>query len=137
MPVGRNDQALLFRRAIDVGRNDLAVPVNEFRRIRVVEQIDRDRHAFAQADQRSRDLAVVADGADGVILRDVGQHRRDAQRYVGGSGRHRNRLRPECRGAVERLQPASARPLPVAASSQKVHAGRVCMSIALTAYRQT
>ncbi len=54
MAVGGHGKAFLFRCAIDVGRNDQSVPVNEFRGIGVVEQVDRDRDAFAEADERGR-----------------------------------------------------------------------------------
>ena len=44
------------------------MPVDEFRCIRVIKQIHGDGDAFAKADQRSRNRAVIADGTDSVPL---------------------------------------------------------------------
>jgi hypothetical protein len=60
--------------------------VDEFGRIGVVEQIHGNRDAFAQADERSWHGAVVADGGDGVVLGDIGEHVADAQGDIGGFG---------------------------------------------------
>jgi hypothetical protein len=50
MSVSRDGQALLFLRAIHLRGNRLPVPMHQFWRIGVVEQIHGDRDAFAQAD---------------------------------------------------------------------------------------
>ena len=83
----RDRGRIFFFDAVDVGRNNLSVPVNVFRRVRLVEDIHRDGDALAQADQRTRNAAVVPDRADGVVLGDIHQDRTDAQRNVGRAGR--------------------------------------------------
>ncbi len=121
MSVGGNGEAFLFGRAIDIGQHHQPVPVNKTGGIGIVEQVDRDGDAFPQSDQRTRNLPVVADGTNGVILRDVRQHRPDAQRYIGGSGGRAARL-PWRTGCNLR----GKRPLPPTAASRK--APSVCVS---------
>ena len=106
VPVRRHHQALFLGGAIDVGRNDLAVPMDQLRRVRVVEQIHGHRHAFAHPDQRTRNAAVIPERADGVVLGDIDQHRTDPQRDVGLTG-----IRSGCRFGRG----------PIAASQQQAH----------------
>jgi len=53
-----NHETFLFRRSVDIGRNDQSVPMDELGRIGVIEQVDCDRDTFLQADQRTGDLAL-------------------------------------------------------------------------------
>src|SRR5215469_911863 len=68
MAVGGNYQALFLQRAVHVRGNDLPVPVHQLWRIGLVEDIHDRRHAFMQANQRTRNLPVIAEGADGVVV---------------------------------------------------------------------
>ena len=89
MAAGRDLQALLFSRPVYRRRNDLAVPVNQLRGIRLVEQIYRHRDALSQPNQRTGYGPVVSQSADRVFFCDVCQYSTDVQRHVGrarGSG---------------------------------------------------
>ncbi len=78
----RHHQAFFFLSAVDIGWDDLPVPVDELGDVGIVEEVHRYRHALVQANERAWNTAVVADGADGVVFGDVDQNGRDAQRYV-------------------------------------------------------
>jgi hypothetical protein len=87
---GRYLQTLLFSRAVNLRRYDLAVPVNQFGNIRIVEKINRHRNSFAKADNRSGSRAVVSNRAYGMVFRYIQKHRGNPQRHVGfatGTGR--------------------------------------------------
>jgi len=60
-----NRRALFFG-AIDLGRDEHAMPVDEFRRVGIVEDIDGDGLAFLEAQHRSGSGAVVANGGENV-----------------------------------------------------------------------
>jgi hypothetical protein len=62
------------------------MPADQFRGIRIVEQIDGHRDTFVQADQGAWDAPVISNGADGVILGDIDQDRADPQRDIGRRG---------------------------------------------------
>src|ERR1700730_13728133 len=67
MAVSRNLQALLLGRAVHQCRDDLTMPVDESRGIRVVGQIDSHRADFMKADERPGNSSVVSDSTYGVI----------------------------------------------------------------------
>ena len=69
--------------AVHVGRNQHAVPMHEFRRIGVVDDLHRDRLALAHAQHRARCSAVVADRGENVGAVELDRDRGDAQRVVG------------------------------------------------------
>src|SRR5450432_1343973 len=83
MAVGRDFKALLLRSTIYGRRNNLTMPVDEFRSIRVVEKIDGHRNALLEADERSRNRSVVPYGANRVLLGDISQHSADPKCYIG------------------------------------------------------
>ena len=57
--VWRNEGRAFLRCAVDVARNHLTVPVDEFRRVGVVVNVDNHALAFFKAQERTRKLAVV------------------------------------------------------------------------------
>jgi hypothetical protein len=67
----RHHDALLFAGAVDLGGDELAVPMYELGTVSIVIYLDRDLFAFAQPDQGSRDLTIVTDGTDSLVFRDV------------------------------------------------------------------
>src|SRR5206468_9208232 len=77
-----NLEALLLRGSVHRGGNDLPVPVDQLRRVCLVEQINGYGDSLAQANQRSGHRAVVSDGAYGVSFRDVGQHGADTEGQI-------------------------------------------------------
>ncbi len=64
--VGRHERGALLFGAVDFGRNEHAVPVDQFRGIGVVDDVDGDRFALAHSEDRPGRGAVVADGRDDV-----------------------------------------------------------------------
>ena len=83
------------------------------RGIGFVEKIDSHWLAFSQTNRRARRRAVISDGADGMVLRDIRQHCSNSQRDIG---------RPAGATAASRppfLQPASSKPLPAAMPDRK------------------
>ena len=74
MTPSRHFEALLLRSPVHRSRNDLTMPMDKFRSVRVIEQIDGDRNAFTKADQRSGHVPVVSDGADRVAFGNIRQH---------------------------------------------------------------
>ncbi len=59
----------LFRRAVDVHRNLLAVPMQLFRGVGIVLDIDDDPAPFVQAQERPRELSIVGRGGDDLVRR--------------------------------------------------------------------
>ncbi len=58
--VGRNEGSALFGGAVDVGRDELAVPVELLGNVGVVVDVDGDGLSFFEAKQRAGKLAVVS-----------------------------------------------------------------------------
>ena len=81
--VRRHQRRALLLGAVHLGRNQHAVPVHQLRRVGVVDDLDRDRLAFAHAQHRAGRSAVVADGGENVRAVELDRHRRDAQGVVG------------------------------------------------------
>lgn len=100
MAVGRDFKALFFNRAINGRRNDLTMPVDKFRGVRVVKQIDGRGDPLAKADERSRYRSVLSRGANRVFLGDICQHWADVQSDVGrASGYSPLSAQTACRSA--------------------------------------
>jgi len=78
----RHVRCALFRRAIDLTRDDLAVPVDQFRRVRVVVNIDDGLLPFLEAQQGSGKLAIVQRCRDDVLWRKLDEPSGDPQRVV-------------------------------------------------------
>ena len=64
--VRRHQRRALFFGAIHLRRNQHAVPMHQFRRIRIVDHVNGHRLAFAHAQHRPGRGAVVADGRENV-----------------------------------------------------------------------
>jgi hypothetical protein len=79
----RHNLTFLFGRAIHARWNDQSMPVNEFRSVRIVKQIDSNWDTFPHANERAGNLSVVPDRAYRVTLCDICEDRRYAQRNVG------------------------------------------------------
>ena len=90
--VGRNEWSALFGGAVDVGGNELAVPVQLLGNVGVVANIDGDLLAFFQAKQRAGKLAVVGGDGDDALGRDFQGLGGDGESVVGRDVRHRSRL---------------------------------------------
>ncbi|HEX7090888.1 MAG TPA: hypothetical protein VF192_12180, partial [Longimicrobiales bacterium] len=60
-PVGRHGRCALLGGPIDLRRHELAVPVHQLGRIRLVDQLDNDRAPLAQPYDRRWNTPVVAD----------------------------------------------------------------------------
>ena len=87
MAMGGDFKTFLFSRPVYGRRDYLAMPVHEFRGVRVVEQIDGRRDALAKADEGSRNGSVVSEGADGVTFCEIRQHWAYAQCEIGWTAR--------------------------------------------------
>ena len=74
-----------FRCAVNIGRDDLTVPVELLGRVGVVVNLYRDRSAFFEPQERSGELAVVGDCGDDVLRRDLNRSRGNAQNVIGRS----------------------------------------------------
>jgi hypothetical protein len=72
----------LFGGAIDVARDRLAVPVDEFGNVVVVVDVNDRALAFLEAQQRTGKLAIVERRRDDVLRSKFGQAGRDAQGVV-------------------------------------------------------
>src|ERR1019366_3592657 len=83
MAMGGGFKALLFSRPVYGRRDNLTIPVDELRRVRIVEQIDGRGDALAKTDEGSRDSSVVSESADGVTFCDIRQYRAYAQCEIG------------------------------------------------------
>ena len=59
MAVRRDERRALFGGAVDVGRHGLTVPVQLLGRVGVVVDVDDDRAALTQPQERARKLPVV------------------------------------------------------------------------------
>src|SRR5581483_11002316 len=79
---GNRGRAFFFR-AVNFGRNQLTVPVNEFGNICIVQDVYGDWLAFANANQRPGRSSVVTDGTERAVRRELDQGRSDFQREIG------------------------------------------------------
>ena len=96
--MGANPGRALFRGAVDVSGDFLAVPVKLLWRIRVVEDVDGDWLAFLEAQQWTRELAVVGRGRDDAVGRDFDRVGLNADGVAGASAvLHVRRLAPRGR----------------------------------------
>ena len=66
-----NERRAFFRCAVHIDRDLLTVPVNLFRRIRIVVNVDGYFAASFEAKQRPRKLAVVGDSGDDSLRCDL------------------------------------------------------------------
>src|ERR1700755_1154803 len=66
-----NDRRSLFGRAVLHGGQVKAMPMNEIGVTRLVDNVDLDRHAFAQAESRAGHRPVIAGRLDHLIWRDL------------------------------------------------------------------
>jgi hypothetical protein len=57
---GHYERRTLFRRSVDIGRNELAVPVHLLRGIGLITEVNRDSLAFLETKQWTRELPVVS-----------------------------------------------------------------------------
>src|SRR6516225_9995361 len=87
--VRRHIRGAFFGCAVDVGWDDLAVPVHELGRIRVVEYVDRDRVPFFETQQRAGELAIIERRRNDVVGRELNKTRSNAQGHVRRSGLNR------------------------------------------------
>src|ERR1039458_6747288 len=78
--VGRNKGCALFRSSIHVNGHHLAVPMQLFWHICIVEYVHGDLLAFLEAKQRPRKLPVVGSRRDDPVGRDLDRRRLDVQR---------------------------------------------------------
>jgi hypothetical protein len=95
-----------FGGAIDIIRDELSVPVQLFRRVRVVVDVDGGLLAFLKAQQRAGKLAIVSDAGQNVLGRNFDRGRRDSERVVcwliGGNCDHvRNRRKSGRENRIE------------------------------------
>jgi hypothetical protein len=81
--MGRDGGRALFRGPIDIAWNHLPMPVDEFRRIGVVMNVDDDALPFLEVQQRPRKLSVVEHSRDDMIRRKLHETAGDAKRVVG------------------------------------------------------
>ena len=70
--------------AIDVGRDFLAMPMQLFRRIGLIQDVHRHLLTFFKANERPGELAIVGDGGKNLMRRNLDKSRLDAQGVVGG-----------------------------------------------------
>ena len=63
----RNERRAFFRGAIDIGGKKLPVPMQLLGRVGLIVNVDRDRLAFFEAEQRPRELTVVGSRGDDAI----------------------------------------------------------------------
>ena len=82
----RDRRRALLLHSIDIGWNQHAVPMHQFRYIRVVDYIHAYGLAFAHPQHRSGRGVVVSDGAQNVVGRELHGNRSDAQGVVGFAG---------------------------------------------------
>ena len=82
MPMGRYLKALLFFGAVEAGWYHLPVPVHQFRRRRVIDQVDGHRHALAKPNEGPGYCPVVTRGTDSMTFGDVHLDGTDAERDV-------------------------------------------------------
>ncbi len=81
--MGRDNRRTLLLGAVDVGWDEQPVPVDELRRIGVVDDFYGDGLAFAHAQDGAGGGAVVADGGEDVGPVELDGDRRDAEGVVG------------------------------------------------------
>lgn len=82
--VGRDEWRSFFGGAIDVGRNELTVPVQLLGRVGVVVDIDGDLLTFFQAEEGAGKLPVVGGDGDDAFGCEFQGPGGDGQRVVGG-----------------------------------------------------
>src|SRR5204863_6394607 len=109
--------ALLFRGSVYGRRDNLTMPMYEFRNVGIVEQVDGRGDALAKADEGSGDGSVVSERVDRVPFRDIRQYRANA-REIGRTARSGLFSSPTL-GPAERLHPAKRRPEAATASVKK------------------
>ena len=78
-PVRLNQRRAFFLGAIDLRRNQHSVPMNQLRRISLVDHINAHRFSFAHPQNRSRRRAVIANGRKNVRRVEFDLNRRNAQ----------------------------------------------------------
>ncbi len=83
-PVWRHEGRALFRGAIDIGRDGLAVPMDLLRPVGVIVDVDGDALAFFEAQQRAGELTVVVGDGDDAIGRELDGRGGDGEAVVGG-----------------------------------------------------
>ena len=79
----RNERRALFGCSIDIGRNELPVPVELLRRVGLIVNLDFYPLPFLQTQQRPRKLSVVGRDGDDAIRRQLNGFRGDRERVVG------------------------------------------------------
>ena len=79
----RHGRGALFIRAIHFRRHEQAVPMNQFRGLRIVEYVYCDRLAFMQPQDRTRRRAVVTCRLDLFLRGNFPFDRRNANGHVG------------------------------------------------------
>jgi len=78
----RNKWSAFFGSSIHIDGNLLTVPMQLFRRIRVVVNVNRDLPPFRKTKQRSRKLSVVGNGGNDSLGRDLDRGGLDVQCVV-------------------------------------------------------
>jgi len=84
--MGRDEGRAFFGCAVDVGGDELAVPVQLLRRVGVVVDVDRHAMAFFEAKKRAGKLAVVGGQREDAVGREFNRFGGDGERVVGGTG---------------------------------------------------
>src|SRR5271165_2716561 len=69
-PVGRDERRALFGCSIDICGDELSVPMELLRRVRLVVDLNRYSLPFLEAQQRSRKLSVVSGDRDDPVWRE-------------------------------------------------------------------
>ena len=82
LPVSGNERRAFFGGSIDIAGNLLTVPMQLFRYIRIVVNIDRCRPPFFKTKQRSRKLPIVCNRGNDSLGRDLDRGGLDMQRVV-------------------------------------------------------
>jgi hypothetical protein len=80
---GGNEGRAFFRSAVNVGWQELAVPMKLFRRVGIVVYVDDDPLALGETQQGTGELAVVDARGDGHILAKLDDANADVDRVVG------------------------------------------------------
>src|SRR6185437_15666935 len=82
-----NEWRALFRSAVDIARDHLAMPVQQLWRVGVVMDVYNDALAFPQPDQRTGKLTVVKCRRHDVVIGQINESGCNADRVVGLFGR--------------------------------------------------
>ena len=83
--VRRDEGRALFRGAIDIGGDELAVPMELLGPVGFVVDVDGDALAFFEAQERPGKLAVVGGRGDDAVGREFDRSRGNGKGVVGGS----------------------------------------------------